>query len=167
LDQSRNGTTLVRSAAYTYDRMNRLVSAAFDRDGSGAANGISTTLTHDAAGRLVGMMHHAPTSGVTLTEFGYTVNGRGDRTQAYEKLARSGGGQDEHTLVYAYDGRRRLKSATRYAGTPTTTNSTYDAANRLSSAGFAYDNAGRLTSDGTNSYTWDRANRLLSMGGAI
>ncbi len=43
---------------------------------------------------------------------------------------------------------------------------TYDAANRISSAGFAYDNAGRMTSDGTNTYSWDRANRLLGMGSA-
>jgi hypothetical protein len=33
----------------------------------------------------------------------------------------------------------------------------YDAANRISSAGFSYDAAGRLLSDGTNIYTWDRA----------
>ncbi len=29
---------------------------------------------------------------------------------------------------------------------------------------FAYDAAGRMTSDGVNTYAWDRANRLLSMG---
>jgi RHS repeat-associated protein len=250
-----NGATLVRSAAYSYDHMNRLMQAAFDRDGNGAidetvkydydaaglrtkltlpdgktvsysydtrgrltsltdwasqtatygydgvdrqasrsANGISTTLTHDAAGRLTLLKHL--NGGSTLTEFGYTVDARGNRTQAYERLAKSGGGNDEHTLVYAYDGLQRVKSATRYPGTatsgtpqrsdsytfdvasnrlsqavalnggsPTTTNYTYDVANRLSSAGYSYDNAGRLTGDGANSYTWDRANRLLSMGG--
>ncbi len=41
---------------------------------------------------------------------------------------------------------------------------TYDAANRISSAGFVYDNAGRMISDGTNTYSWDRAGRLLGMG---
>ncbi|MBA3867563.1 MAG: PD40 domain-containing protein [Anaerolineae bacterium] len=31
---------------------------------------------------------------------------------------------------------------------------------------FTYDNNGNMTSDAVNSYTWDRANRLLSMGSA-
>lgn len=50
-------------------------------------------------------------------------------------------------------------------GTPTTANYAYNTANQISNTGFAYDDAGRMTSDGTNTYVWDRANRLLSMGG--
>jgi RHS repeat-associated protein len=41
---------------------------------------------------------------------------------------------------------------------------TYNAVNRLTNAGYAYDAAGRMTGDGTNTYTWDRADRLLSVG---
>jgi RHS repeat-associated protein len=41
----------------------------------------------------------------------------------------------------------------------------YNAANQISSAGFSYDANGNLIDDGPNAYTWDRANRLLSMGG--
>ncbi len=41
---------------------------------------------------------------------------------------------------------------------------TYDAANRISSAGFAYNDAGQMTADGTLSYSWDRAGRLLGAG---
>ncbi|MBL8152763.1 MAG: hypothetical protein JNM70_01165 [Anaerolineae bacterium] len=51
-------------------------------------------------------------------------------------------------------------------GTPTLKTFTYNAANQISSAGYAYDDNGNLTSDGTNAYTWDRANRLLAMGGS-
>ncbi len=102
---------------------------------------------------------------------------------------------DLHTIQYGYDGLSRLLSADYFAGdnvdgtafrqygytydlagnrtqevvtvsgTPTTTNYTYNAANQISNTGFAYDDAGRMTSDGVNTYTWDRATRLLSMGG--
>ncbi len=41
---------------------------------------------------------------------------------------------------------------------------TYDAANRISNAGFAYNDAGQMTADGTLSYSWDRAGRLLGAG---
>jgi RHS repeat-associated protein len=39
---------------------------------------------------------------------------------------------------------------------------TYNGANQISSGGFVYDNNGNLTNDGSQSYTWDRANRLLA-----
>jgi RHS repeat-associated protein len=149
---------------------------------------VDDVLAHDAASRLTLLEHKA--GATTLGRFAYTLNARGDRAQAYEILARAGGGQDDHTLVYGYDGAQRVPSAIRYPGTPqrsdtysydvasnrlsqavalnggapTSTNYTYDDANRLSSAGFAYDNAGRMTSDGTNTYTWDRGNRLRTVG---
>lgn len=68
---------------------------------------------------------------------------------------------------YAYDlaGNRLSESVALNGGTPTVTNTTYNAANQISNQGFAYDNNGNLTSDGVQSYAWDRANRLLSMGG--
>jgi len=77
--------------------------------------------------------------------------------------------------AYAFDvaGNRTQQVAT-VGGTPTTTDYEYNAGNQLYrqrvNAGawtnLSYDNNGSLTSDGTNSYTWDRANRLLSMGGS-
>jgi predicted alpha/beta hydrolase len=71
---------------------------------------------------------------------------------------------------YAFDlSGNRTQQIISVAGSPTTTNYTYNAANQLTSDGvhtLTYDNNGNMTSDGTNSYTWDRANRLLSMGGS-
>jgi RHS repeat-associated protein len=71
------------------------------------------------------------------------------------------------TYAYAYDlaGNRLSESLALSGAAPTVTSYSYNAANQISNAGFTYDDNGNLTSDGTNSYTWDRANRLLSMGG--
>jgi RHS repeat-associated protein len=95
------------------------------------------------------------------------------------------------TYTFAYDAMTRIKTVSLYPGINTnaaatevftysydvahnrtqktdtlgsTVNYTYNAANQISSAGFTYDNNGNLTADGTNTYTWDRANRLLSKG---
>ena len=99
----------------------------------------------------------------------------------------------DYAWAYTYDALARVIGATRYVGlvpsgtaersyaygydvagnrtnetiNGVTTTRTYDAANRTSSAGFSYDAAGRLISDGTNTYTWDRASRLLSMGTSV
>ncbi len=40
----------------------------------------------------------------------------------------------------------------------------YDAADQVSSTGYAYDQRGQRTSDPTHNYTWDGAGRLLSVG---
>jgi len=47
----------------------------------------------------------------------------------------------------------------------TVVNYTYNAVNQISSGGVTYDAAGRMTNDGTSAYTWDRADRLLTVGG--
>jgi RHS repeat-associated protein len=69
---------------------------------------------------------------------------------------------------YTYDGtgNRLSQSLSLNGAAPTVTSYTYNAANQITSGSLTYDNNGNLTSDGTNTYVWDRANRLLSMGGA-
>jgi len=70
---------------------------------------------------------------------------------------------------YAFDlSGNRTQATETIAGSATTTNYGYNAANQMTSAGAAtltYDNNGNLLGDGANAYTWDRANRLLSAGG--
>jgi len=68
---------------------------------------------------------------------------------------------------YAYDlaGNRLSESVALDGGAPAVTSYTYNAANQISNQGFSYDANGNLTNDSVNAYTWDRANRLLSMGG--
>jgi RHS repeat-associated protein len=100
---------------------------------------------------------------------------------------------DLHTIEYTYDALSRLLNADYYAGMNTSastirdyaysydragnrlsetidggapTTYSYNAANQISNAGFAFDNNGNMTSDGTNTHVWDRANRLKSMGGS-
>ncbi|MEO8609210.1 MAG: RHS repeat-associated core domain-containing protein [Chloroflexota bacterium] len=71
--------------------------------------------------------------------------------------------------LYAYDraGNRLSQSIALDGGSPSVTNDTYNGANQLSSGSAAYDDNGNLTSDGTNSYTWDRANRLVEWDNGV
>ena len=88
--------------------------------------------------------------------------------QARYGAAGSVAGAQAREYDYEYDvAGNRTQQVAWLNGTATTTNYTYDDANRLMSDGthtYGYDAAGRLTSDGVNTYSWDRTNRLLSMG---
>ena len=72
----------------------------------------------------------------------------------------------QRRYLYTYDRmhNRLTESLAINNGSPTVKTLSYNAANQISTAGYAYDNNGNLTGDGTNTYAWDRANRLLSMG---
>jgi len=78
------------------------------------------------------------------------------------------------TLTYAYDpaGRRNVVGGT-YArtGTPqAVTSATYNANNQLTNwkgATLTYDLNGNLTNDGTNTYTWNARNQLVSISGGV
>lgn len=175
-----------QSTTFSYDHMGRLQSAA-------QLNGPQTSYHYDEAGHLLDLLHEDGSSN-TLAHFEYEVDARGNRIAATETLAQPSSGNLVLEIAYDYDALARLIGADYTMGmdtrehdftydlagnrtqevvtlnsTPTTTNYTYDIANRLSQIGgqsVDYDNAGRLTDDGTLTYTWDRANRLLDAGGS-
>ena len=72
-----------------------------------------------------------------------------------------------YTFTYDRAGNRETQTLRRYnvIDPDLTASYTYNAANQIANTGFTYDANGNLTSDGVNTYTWNRANRLTSMGG--
>ncbi|MDZ4767757.1 MAG: hypothetical protein SGJ24_01395, partial [Chloroflexota bacterium] len=72
----------------------------------------------------------------------------------------------ETAYSYAFDlaGNRTREAVAIDGGTPTVIMTTYNAANQIADAGFSYDPNGNMTYDGANAHTWDRANRLTSVG---
>ena len=84
------------------------------------------------------------------------------------------------SIAYRYDGLNRLTGADESGSTSnsydlanrtsvtvngTTTTYTYNAANQVTNAGYSYDAAGNLLSDGTTSHVYDALNRVTSSGG--
>jgi len=139
---------------YTYDNADRLtqisqgsatVAMAYDnanrRTSLTLPNGVITEYAYDAASRLTGLTYKLGTTPLgTLT---YTYDANGNRTVLGGTWARTG-------LPAA------LGSAT------------YNAANHqltFGSTTLTYDLNGNLTSDGTNTYTWDARNRLAAISG--
>ena len=142
------------TVSYTYDAADRLTQITQDSttvtityDGASRRtsltlpNGVSTEYAYDAASRLTSLTYGLGTTHLgTLT---YTYDANGNRTVLGGTWARTG-----------------LPSALASA--------TYDAANRQTTFGgtaLSYDLNGNLTSDGTNTYSWDARNRLASIAG--
>jgi len=141
---------------YTFDNANHLkqvtqgsATAAFLYDGDGRRtsttlpNGVNMAYGYDAASQL---------TGITYT------------------LASGATG----TLTYAYDsaGRRTGVGGTfARTGVPQAASSaTYNVNNQLTNwkgATLTYDLNGNLTSDGTNAYTWNARNQLVSISGGV
>ncbi len=135
-------------------------------------NGLTTTYGYDADGRL-GTQTTAPTGGGSaLLSFtvGYDKDSRvTSLAQAYPSV----GGQANPgtgTWTYTYTTRNELKTS-QFGSNPTTTY-TYDGANNRqtvtigtgSPVTWSYDNAGRLTSVGSTTYTWNPENQLTAVG---
>ena len=85
--------------------------------------------------------------------------------------ANHNGGDRIHAFSYDLSGNRLEEDLSGTGVTDKLTEYEYNNANQISQmrvdggswTGFTYDNNGHLTDDGVNSYTWDRANRLLEM----
>ncbi|HUB88265.1 MAG TPA: RHS repeat-associated core domain-containing protein, partial [Dyella sp.] len=142
------------TANYTYDNANHLtaitqgsetVQLAYDADNRRATlilpNGITVAYGYDTASELTGL---------TYTQSNGTTLGN---------------------LTYGYDADGRITSkggtfATDVLPTATTQAATFDLNDRETSfngAGLTYDANGNLTSDGTNTYTWNARNQLVQI----
>lgn len=183
------------SVNYSYDAVNRLQSLTDNRLAQGtttytydvvnnltgilSANGVQSTLTYNALDNPTNVT--IAKSGV-LRSYAYTYNTAGRRLSATENSGR--------TVSYSYDAAARLTSETttnasvngtinysldavgnRLTRTSTlagisSSTSTYDANDRLNSAG--YDANGNTTSADGKTYTYNFENRIKSMNaGAI
>src|SRR5262249_28058682 len=141
--------------SYDYDAASQLRAiqqtplspATFDYDPTGRRtrltlpNGVSTDYQYDAASRLTALTYRNAVG--PLGDLTYTYDRAGNRTRV--------GGSFARTLLPD-----PIDSAS------------YDAANRQLTFGarnLTYDANGNLTSDGTNSYTWDARDRLIALTG--
>ena len=140
---------------YTYDSVGNLQSISYP-------NGVISSYTYDTANRLIQLIHSNGSS--TLASFNYAYDLRGDATG----ITRLNGS----TTEYEYDALRRLTRETYKDGLGIVImqlTHSYDAAgNRQSTATagdivlFTYDNADKLLSQGTKTYSYDINGNLVS-----
>ncbi|HLC42259.1 MAG TPA: RHS repeat-associated core domain-containing protein [Methylomirabilota bacterium] len=143
------------TVSYAYDNADRLtsitqgssvVSFAYDnanrRTSLTLPNGLITEYSYDAGSRLTGLTYKQGSTTIgTLT---YTYNAAGERVGVGGTWARTG---QPNAVASA----------------------TYNAANHQLTFGgqtLTYDQNGNLTSDGTNTLTWDARNQLVAINGA-
>ncbi len=178
-----------RLTRYTYDARGLPLSTALP-------NGVSAQRTYDALGRLLTIQHQRASQ--TLAHFAYTLDAVGNRLQAVETVAddnqRDGDAPRSITLTYRYDALGRLldvqtsdkRRAERFTYDPAgnrlsatrdgrTTTATFDAANRLLTAGdrqFTYDANGQLLQvtrerKVEQAFTWDARGLLVAVDGRL
>lgn len=99
------------------------------------SNGINTEIERDANGRITRIRHE------DKAEMEFTVNAEGEITQILENLP---------TDVASF----LIQELNQY---------TYDAANQITGAGFAYDARGRCIHDPQRTYTWNSADHLTGL----
>lgn len=148
-----------RIAAITY-ATGKTITYRYDANGNLTkitdwAGGVST-FTWDADNRLTAMTRP---NGITTT-YSYDADGQFTAithgTLGSITLTRDAGGR-----ITAAS--RDLPQAASATGLADTTHS-FDAAAQISSPGHVYDTLGRLTDDGTTTYTWNLASRLTAVG---
>ena len=139
---------------YTYDNANRLTQIA---------QGTRTvSFAYDNAGRMTSVTH---SNGISI-EYGY------DQTANLTSMVYKKDTTVLGDLTYEYDAagkRTRMGGSFARTGLPSALSSTtYGDGNQLTqrgSASLSYDENGNLTSDGSNTYTWNARNQLVSISG--
>ena len=143
-----NGALSVTYSYNTDNRLNRVsdtlgnsISITYDADGNPLtlvrSNGVNTTLTWDANSRLTRLKDG------TFTDLALTYDAAGQ--------------------IIALQGTIPLEP-TQYM-TESTKSFTVDAASRINSSGYSYDNRGRVTAMPGHILSWDAAERLSSLDG--
>lgn len=180
LDRVTSANSPQGSISYTYDAAGRCTSMT-------AAAQATANYTFDNANRLtaitqgseaVQLAYDADNRRTTLTlPNGITVNyGYDNASELTGMTYTRGNGNALGNLAYGYDADGRIISksgtfATDVLPTATTQPATFDFNDRKTSfngQALTYDANGNLTSDGTNTYTWNARNQLaqISQGGS-
>ncbi|MBF4067486.1 DUF6531 domain-containing protein [Burkholderia pseudomallei] len=180
LDRVTSTSSPQGSVSYTYDAANRRTSMT-------AAAQATANYTYDNANRLtsitqgsetVQLAYDADNRRATLTlPNGISVNYGYDNASELTGLTYTqSNGNAVGNLAYGYDADGRITSksgtfATDVLPTATTQPATFDLNDRKTSfngQALTYDANGNLTSDGTNTYTWNARNQLaqISQGGS-
>ncbi len=177
LDRLTSQTTALGTVSYQYDGLGR-------RTQMTVPNQTPVTYAYDAASHLTSI-----TQGTSLVQFAYDAASRrttlmlpnGVSTQyAYDAasqltaLTYKLGATTLGDLQYLYDAAgSRIQVGGSWARTgvaQAVTATTYNASNQQLTFGgqsLTYDLNGNLTSDGTNTYTWDSRNRLVALAGPV
>ncbi len=157
------------TTSYSYDAAGRLTSVTADGKTTTYGydansnlttqtnpNGTTVTQTFNNADELTSLVNKKSDAS-TLSQFSYTYNSDGLRSQVNETL-----GSQTATVTYTYDALHRLKDEVRTGADAYENHFTYDAAgNRLTwndgvgTTTYTYDAADRLTQDGNTTYTYN------------
>ncbi|MGA9724026.1 MAG: RHS repeat-associated core domain-containing protein, partial [Candidatus Binatus sp.] len=176
LDRLTSETTPQGSISYSYDNANR-------RQTMQVAGQPQVVYGWDNANRLTGITQGSSSVGINYDNAnrrtsltlpnGVTVGYSFDSDSRITGLTYSAGSSQLGNLTYGYDadGRVITKGGTLAAiALPTSVSgNTFNADNGMTAFGGAplsYDANGNLTSDGTNTYTWDARNHLMAISGA-
>lgn len=176
-DRLTSETTPEGAVSYTYDAVSR-------RTGMTVVGQSQVTYGYDNSDRLTGI-----TQGTNTASYSYDDADRltvltlpngvrqeysYDNASQLAAIAYKLGTNTLGDLTYGYDGvGQRVSLSGSYArtGIPTAVASaTHNANNEVTNWGgtaLTYDNNGNLTSDGTNTYTWNARNHLASISGGV
>jgi RHS repeat-associated protein len=147
---NQNPVTYAYDAAFRLTSITQgpsLVQFAYDianrRTSLTLPNGVSTQSSYDAASHLTALTYELGST--TLGDLQYLYDAAGNRIQVGGSWARTGIPQAVPSATYNVNNQQLT----------------------FGSQSLAYDLNGNLTSDGTNTYTWDARNRLVAITGPV
>lgn len=153
----KNGNcTSVNATTYTYDKLNRLKTVNFnsktitytyrkDSQLSSVAypNGMTTTYSYDAVGRLTGKSTKL-SNGTVIASYSFSLDRYGNITSQTIKEPYSNVNMTDETVSYTYNSGNRITKA--------------------GSTSFTFDANGNTTKRGTETYTWNKLDQLTKAG---